>query len=348
MPIKVIQWGAGVNGSALIRAIHAHPDLELVGCRVYSDQKSGADAGVLAGIGEIGVRATNQRQAILELAADVVIHCPRQRPDLSENDQDVVDLLASGKHVISVTGTYSYPAAHPGYAERFEEACRKGGTVFAHTGINPGFICERLAPTLTGLCVDVDAVSVEESYLCDTGTADILFDAMRFGDAPEEWTADSPVGRLFNFQFVQMVHHMAHALGVELADVRHEASVVPAHRDIAVAGRVVRQGQVAAIVQSWEGVPREAGQIRVRKNTIWVIAPDIPGYPPKQGWQVRIDGKPSLELQLRYVPEGDRTYIPESMVGAAIPMIAEVMAAEPGILLPRIFAPFRKRIADPR
>ena len=347
MPIRIIQWGAGVNGSALIRAVHAHPDLELVGCRVYSDSKSGVDAGTLAGIEEIGVTATNDRQAILDMDADIVLHCPRQRPDLSENDQDVVDLLASGKHVISVTGTYSYPAAHEGYAERFEEACRKGDAVFAHTGINPGFICERLAPTLTGLCVDVAAVKVEESFLCNTGTADILFDVMCFGVEPEQWTADSPVGRLFNFQFVQMIHHMAHALDVELASVRHEAKVVPAHRDIEVAGRVVRKGQVAAIVQSWEGVPVEPDQIRVRKDTVWVIAEDIPGYAPKKGWQIHVEGKPSLDLLLRYAPEDDRTYIPESMVGAAIPMIAEVMAAKPGILLPRIFAPFRKRIATP-
>jgi hypothetical protein len=31
---RVIQWGAGNNAQALIRAVHQHPDLELVGCRV--------------------------------------------------------------------------------------------------------------------------------------------------------------------------------------------------------------------------------------------------------------------------------------------------------------------------
>ena len=40
-------------------------------------------------------------------------------------------------------------------------------------------------------------------------------------------------------------------------------------------------------------------------------------------------------------PEGDVTYEPECMVGAAIPLIPELLAAPPGILLPTIFAPYK-------
>lgn len=347
MPIRVIQWGAGANGSALVRAVHRHADLELVGCRVYSETKNGVDAGILAGIEEIGVTATNDRRAIMEMDADVVLHCPRLVPDTSENDADVVDLLTSGKNVISVTGSYSYPAAHPELAERIESACRAGGTVFAHTGINPGFIAERLATTLTGLCVDVESVQIEEAYDCSGGTEEILFGAMGFGVEPEEWTADGPFGALFDFLFVQLIHHAAHVLGVELASVDHHARVEPAHRDIEVAGRVVPKGRVAVIVQSWEGVPKDADQVRIRKETTWMLADDIPGYLPKRGWVIRVEGMPSLELELRYFPADDARYEPEAMVGAAIPMIGEVMSAPPGILLPTIFAPFRKRFEVP-
>jgi hypothetical protein len=63
MPYRVIQWGVGLNGQALVRAIARHPDLELVGARVWSDAKNGVDAGVLAGIGPVGVRATPRRTA---------------------------------------------------------------------------------------------------------------------------------------------------------------------------------------------------------------------------------------------------------------------------------------------
>lgn len=346
--IRVIQWGAGTNGSALIRAIQRHPDLQLVGCRVYSDSKNGVDAGLLAGIGPIGVTATNDRQSIIDTPADVAIHCPQLRPDFSQNDQDIFDLLASGTNVISVSGAHSYPAAIPGYAEQFERACAQGGTTFAHTGVNPGFISERLATTLTGLCVDVDAVTINETYNCENGTEDLLFNTMRFGVSLDEWTAESPVGDMFNHLFIQLIHNMAHTLGVDLDRVQHRASVVPAHRDITAGGRVVKTGQVGAIVQSWEGVPKDPDQIRLRKETCWVISDDIPGWPAKRGWQIHLTGQPSLDLHVMLAAvEGDEAaHEPDCMVGAAIPMISEVMAAAPGILLPQVFAPFRKRITS--
>jgi len=58
MTYRVIQWATGATGSHAVRAIAAHPDLELVGALVYSDEKAGRDIGELVGIGPIGVIAT--------------------------------------------------------------------------------------------------------------------------------------------------------------------------------------------------------------------------------------------------------------------------------------------------
>ena len=38
---KVIQWATGVVGSASLKGIIRHPRLELVGVKVYSDEKAG-------------------------------------------------------------------------------------------------------------------------------------------------------------------------------------------------------------------------------------------------------------------------------------------------------------------
>ena len=112
MPYRVIQWGVGLNGQALVRAIARHPDLELVGARVWSDAKNGVDAGVLAGIGSLGVRATTDRQALIGMDADVVISCPQARPDMTESDRDITDLLRSGKNVISVSGALFHACSY--------------------------------------------------------------------------------------------------------------------------------------------------------------------------------------------------------------------------------------------
>ena len=39
---KVIQWATGVVGSAALRGIIRHPQLQLVGVKVYSDEKAGS------------------------------------------------------------------------------------------------------------------------------------------------------------------------------------------------------------------------------------------------------------------------------------------------------------------
>jgi hypothetical protein len=48
-------------------------------------------------------------------------------------------------------------------------------------------------------------------------------------------------------------------------------------------------------------------------------------------------------MNMRVDPEEDRTHHHETMVGSAIAVVPEVMTAEPGILLPKIFAPFKRR-----
>jgi len=56
---KVIQWSTGNVGKFALKLVAEHPELELVGLWVHSEDKAGKDAGELAGIGTLGVAATN-------------------------------------------------------------------------------------------------------------------------------------------------------------------------------------------------------------------------------------------------------------------------------------------------
>jgi len=92
MTFKVIQWATGGVGKAAIEGVQSHPELQLVGCWVRSPDKEGKDAGVIAGIGEIGVTATNNIEDILALDADCVVYTP-----LLPNEDEVVRLLTELK-----------------------------------------------------------------------------------------------------------------------------------------------------------------------------------------------------------------------------------------------------------
>jgi hypothetical protein len=51
MKYEVIQWATGVVGGAALKGTLRHSKLERVGCKIYSDEKVGKDAGDLVGAG---------------------------------------------------------------------------------------------------------------------------------------------------------------------------------------------------------------------------------------------------------------------------------------------------------
>ena len=122
-------------GRTALRRIIDHPDLELVGCYVYSDAKAGRDAGEIAKRPATGVIASNDIEAILALDADVVIHTPRITLPYDAMNADVARLLASGKNVLSTAG-FHYPAAHgPAYTHPLLAACHRGQASLAGLGV---------------------------------------------------------------------------------------------------------------------------------------------------------------------------------------------------------------------
>ena len=101
MMYRVIQWATGGVGRAAIEHIVRHPDLELVGCWVHSDEKAGKDVGEIIGSEPLGVTATNSIEEILALDADCVLYSP-----LMPNPEEVAAILRSGKNVVTPLGWF--------------------------------------------------------------------------------------------------------------------------------------------------------------------------------------------------------------------------------------------------
>lgn len=106
-PIRVVIWGPGDMGGRALQATLDSPDYDVVGVKVFSPHKNGVDIGVLAGRDPVGVRATTSKEAILALDADLVIHTPTTPALLQGADEDVVELLASGKNVVSAAAFHN-------------------------------------------------------------------------------------------------------------------------------------------------------------------------------------------------------------------------------------------------
>src|SRR5882724_4773057 len=249
MPYRVIQWSTGNVGRFALRCIIGHPELELVGVWVSSATKAGKDAGALCGAGPVGLRATTDAEALLALAAECV--CYTATADLRpfEAVEDVCRILAAGKNVVSSS---IVPLVHPHsffpeVREKLEDACRRGGTAFFTSGIDPGFANDVLPLTLSGLCQRWDEVRILEiSNYATYNQPQVLFDTMGFGKPLHHTPLLLTPGTL-TFAWGGTVRLLADGLGVELEDIRQTYEKRPATRPIRIGAHTVEPGTMAAL-----------------------------------------------------------------------------------------------------
>ena len=104
---RVAQWATGNVGKVAIRHFAENPVFELSAVLVFGAEKVGKDAGELAGIAPIGVRATDDVDAIVDLDVDCVMYAP-----IWLDVDAVCRLLSSGKNVVSTSGPFYRNRVH--------------------------------------------------------------------------------------------------------------------------------------------------------------------------------------------------------------------------------------------
>jgi len=305
MPLRVIQWATGSVGRAAIRAVLAHPDLTLVGCRVHSAAKDGADAGELAGVGPIGVRATRDVEEILRLPADAVVYAP-----LLPDEREVEALLRSGKNVVTPVGWF-YPDADPGRARvaRLAAACDAGGVTLHGTGIDPGGVTEIFPLMISSMSSAVTFVRGEEfSDIRSYDAPDVVRDVMGFGGTREQALA-GPMVKLLDGGFRQSVAMVLDGLGFDPArrpEVRRTHEVGLATATVPSPIGDIGPGCVAAQRFRWDAVAGAPGdqEVVVRVGVTWLMGEqDLEdGWtlgPGGERFEVEVKGEPDAVVTIR-------------------------------------------------
>lgn len=335
MTYRVIQWATGNVGRAAIEGITKHPDLELVGAYVYNEAKAGHDVGDICGLGTLGVTATNDVEQIVATDADCVVYSP-----MLASPPDVVQLLASGKNVVTPVGwVYPFPSHD---LTAITAACEQGSSSLHGTGINPGGITEQLPLVLSAFCTDIRGVRVEEfSDIRTYATEFVVRDVMLFGRAPAE-SAASPMLSILGDGFCQSIDMVAHALGVDLDDDKrttHEMAVATEPLDTPVG--VIDAGTVAAQRFTWEGTVGGEPFVTVRVN--WLMGEENlePAWtfgPQGERFEIEFDADPPLRVNLHgmHPPSVERADLNrnEGILATAmhcVNAIPYVVDAEPGI-----------------
>jgi hypothetical protein len=332
-PLKVIQWATGGVGKAAIAAVAAHPDLELVGCWVHSEDKHGKDVGEILGGEPMGVTATTSIDEILAMDADCVVYSP-----LMPDEAQVSALLRSGKNVVSPVG-WIYPPDHR--RAQLEQACADGGTTLHGTGIHGGGITERFPLMVSALSASVTHVRSEEfSDIRTYGAPDVIRHIMAFGGTPEEALA-SPMLGLLGGGFKQSVRMIVDEMGFgSEPQLRSTQEVAVATMPIDSPIGVIEPGLVAARRFHWQAVVDDVPVVTATVN--WLMGEQHlePGWsfgPEGERFEVEVTGDPTVKLvfkglQPETVEEGlVRNPGVVSTANHCVSSIPYVVEAAPGI-----------------
>jgi hypothetical protein len=332
--LRVIQWATGTVGKHAIAAVHANPDLDLVGVRVYGADKIGLDAGEIAGTETIGVRATDDVDEILALDADCVLYMPRGGMDQTVALDDVCRLLESGKNVVSTAvSPWIYPkSAGVDVESRFEEACRAGHSSFHGTGIEPGWAAEVLPLTMSGVFRSIESILVQETMdYSSYPSTEMIVNVMGFGQAPDAPVPSADPERKARAWRAPLML-VAEGLGETVEDVVVTREVALAKESYDVAAGRIEAGTVSAQRFAISAVVR--GRKAITVEHITRLGPDqAPEWPTGRGWKVAVDGAPSMvleaEIGVHGEDENDQGCLGTAMHAVhAIPFVCE---AAPGI-----------------
>ncbi|MGV9800297.1 NAD(P)H-dependent amine dehydrogenase family protein [Mycobacterium sp. NPDC003449] len=347
MTLKVVQWATGGVGVAAVKGVLEHPDLELVGCWVHSEDKHGRDVGDIVGTEPLGVAATSSADEILALDADAVIYSP-----LIPNPDEVAALLRSGKNVVTPVGWF-YPTDKQ--AAPLRQAALEGDATLHGTGIAPGGISEKFPLLLSAMSTGVSFVRAEEfSDLRTYDAPDVVRHVMGFGGTPDT-ALSGPMQKLLDGGFIQAVKLIVDRIGFDAdPQIRAGQEIAVATAPIESPIGVIEPGQVAARKFHWEALVDGEPAVRVTVN--WLMGEENldPAWtfgPAGQRYEMEVRGNPDFTVVVNGFQGEPGVDGPEPGVVATaahcVNSIPAVCAAAPGIAtypdLPFITGKARRR-----
>lgn len=329
---KVIQWSSGNVGQASIRGICNRSDLELVGLIVSNEEKNGIDAGIISGIGEIGVLASTDIEKVLSIQADCVNYTPlaslRLGDDPGADKKNILSLLRKGFNVVTTVG-FLYPKA---FGEDFEkeinDACLEGASSLHGTGIAPGWLSDLVPLTMSGMSEEVLEVCVtESSEFSYYPSEEIVFNTMLMGKSLEEYDKESV--RYENWisgLFKEAIYLIADGIGSNIINIEQSIDLITSDRDVEIAAGLIKKGKISGQRRKWIG--HCDNDVKIIQEAIWRAYPDAaPDWEEPVGMCVEIKGKPNMKINFSH-DWNDDPLVSTALHGIhAIPMVCD---ASPG------------------
>ena len=305
-PISVAQFGIGPIGAEITKLLLTKPWVKLVGAVDIDPNKVGKDIGEVIGLGRnVGVTVTPE----LEGKPDVVCHSTGSR--LREVAGQLKMLLGRGCHLVSTCEELSFPLDVE-VREELQHVARAANVALLGTGVNPGFVMDKLPLTITSVCQDVKSVEIIRIQNAST-RREPLQRKVGASMTVDEFRAAVAAGKIKHMGLRESLMMVGAGLGVEFESVTDEViEPIVAEREVVTQYLKVAPGQVAGVHQTIYGKGRIDVSLELR---MYVGAEAVAAD------RVIVRGVPDVEMEIKGGVHGDRATA--AMVVNSIPRIVQ-------------------------
>lgn len=322
-PVNAVIWGLGSMGIGLAKMISMKRGIQVCGAIDAMPEKAGKSLSVFTDSPEQDhIRVVTSFPECPLGEADVVLVATASH--VEEVYPQVMEALSNGLNVITTAEEMAYPwPSAPGFCAKMDHLAWESGLRVLGTGINPGFVMDLLACTLTAPCSDVKKIRVMRTNdLAPFGPT--VLREQGVGMTPEEFSRGVAEGGLEgHVGFVQSIHMISDALGLNVDRIeQHREPVISSVRR-EEKGIVVEPGMVAGCKQTGFGYCGEERVIELVHPQ--QVHPHMENV--ETGDLIEIFGSPHIKVSIRpEIPGGLGT------VGLVVNSIPLVLKARPGLL----------------
>lgn len=311
--IRAIQYGIGPIGASILKLLREKESVEIVGAIDTDPNKVGKDLGEVIGASDTpwGIRVSGDAKGILEQSADVVMHTTSS--SLAKVMDQLLACLDVGSCVVSTCEELSYPyKTHPELAAQLDKAAKDNGVALVGTGVNPGFVMDKLVLTLSGVSQRVE--HAKALRVVDASKRRLpLQKKIGAGMTVEEFKAKVQEGVIKHVGLPESVAMVADGLGFSLDEITETIEPKVATERVQTEFLTVEAGQAAGVHQIARGL-KEGKELVYMELQMYVGAKDPADT-------VVLTGHPNISLT---IPGGSHGDIATASVAVnSIPTILE-------------------------
>jgi 2,4-diaminopentanoate dehydrogenase len=251
--IRAIQYGVGPIGASIARLMREKQAIEIIGAIDADPSKAGRDLGEVVGASDApwGVPISANAKEILEQAADVVIHSTSS--SLPNVMDQLLMCLEAESCVVSTCEELSYPfRTHPELAAKLDAAAKDWGVALVGTGVNPGFVMDKLVVTLAAVSQRIE--HAKALRVVDASKRRLpLQKKIGAGMSVEEFRAKVAEGVIKHVGLPESVAMVADSLNLPVDQITETIEPVIAKERVQTEFLTVEAGQAAGVHQIARG-----------------------------------------------------------------------------------------------